>query len=157
MSVALKNENSFKSKIIFADTISYAVLLIFLYTSVSKLIDFHAFNLVLHRSPILHPIAGLLSWTIIVAEIFISILLVLPEKRRVGLQYASLLLSSFTLYLIYMLFFMPNLPCSCGGIVSELSWFHHVLVNAGLMFLCWMGVKIYKRERELDRSPPDHK
>lgn len=88
------------------------------------------FKGVLQTAPLLRPFVATLAWAIPVSEIAVSLLLFLPRHRLLGL-YASLgLLVLFTLYLAFMLLYSPHLPCSCGGVISHLSWPAHLLFNA---------------------------
>jgi uncharacterized membrane protein YphA (DoxX/SURF4 family) len=118
----------------------YAVFIaLFAYTGCSKLSHLHGFEMVLNQSPLLHAFAGLLAWVVPIIELMIVALLLLPTMRLIGLVSAFLLLLLLTAYLLYMLVFMPNLPCSCGGILSALSWPQHVFLNLLLMVVAWLG------------------
>ena len=41
----------------------------------------------------------------------------------------------FTLYIGYMVAFVPKLPCSCGGIIQKMSWNQHLIFNVGFILL----------------------
>lgn len=135
------------------DIISALLLLILLYTAVSKLADLHQFRYTLSESILLEPFAGLLAWLIPSIEIIIAIFLFLPSFRLTGLWCSALLLSVFTIYLVYMINVDNDLPCSCGGIVSRLSWKQHILFNLVLMLLSIIGIYRYQQKKFREKPP----
>ena len=137
-----------------ADIISGTILLLMLYTATSKLLGFNKFSMTIHRSPLLRPVAPLVVWFVIIAELTISTLLIVPRTRLAGLRFASILLLAFTAYLGYMVAFSPNLPCSCGGVISSLPWKGHIVLNLLATCLCLTGIWLYKTGFPQGRSPP---
>jgi hypothetical protein len=138
-----------------ADVISGVLLLLFLYTSLNKLADYTTFEYVLTRSPLLKPIAGFVAWILPVAESGIAILLFIPSSRLKGLYASFILISLFTLYLIYMIAFTPDLPCQCGGVLKLLTWPQHVFFNLFFVLLSLTGIVLYKRNKmRRSESPP---
>jgi len=138
METTIKRKSFFcfgeKTKV-FADLISYLFILLFIYTASSKIFTFQDFNNVLHVVPIFGPYHIVISVLIISAEIVIGVLLIIPFTKKTGLLAALFLMIIFTIYLIYMVSFEKVLPCSCGGVISHLSWRNHIWFNAGLIFL----------------------
>jgi hypothetical protein len=58
--------------------------------------------------------------------------------------YASLtLMTIFTAYIIAILQFSYTIPCSCGGVLSKLSWQTHLVFNIGFMVLAAAGILLY--------------
>jgi len=78
---------SFKS--IFVKAVSYFFILLFIYASVSKLLEFENFQVQLAQSPMLGAYAGVVSLLVITVELLIVYLLVIQKFRLTGL-YASL-------------------------------------------------------------------
>ena len=127
-------------KELLVDIITGLLILLFVYTAVSKWLTYDSFKGVLQTAPLLRPFAATLAWAIPVSEIAVSFLLSLPCYRLLGL-YASLgLMALFTLYLAFMLLYSPHLPCSCGGVISQFTWQEHLLFN--LFFIAINGVAI---------------
>jgi len=110
-------------------------LLVFLYTGINKLWFHQKFQVALMKSDQLEPNAIFLSWAIPIIEIAISILLFFPNTRKTGIIASVGLLAAFTVYIGYMMLFTPDLPCSCGGIISALSWPQHLILNIFLLLL----------------------
>ena len=134
-------------KLIFSEIISATFIFLFVYTAVLKMIDRESFAYVLSRSSLLGKFSSFVSWTIPSVEIVISLLLIIPNFRRLGLLFSTLLMSLFTLYIAYMLMFTSHLPCSCGGVLNNLGWKEHLLFNicfTGFAFIGWRFSKTNK-------------
>ncbi len=114
---------------------TYLLIFLFTYTGVSKLIDHEVFEAAILRSPIIKLLAKIISWLIPMIELLIIAMLLLQRYRRTGLLLSLLLIIIFTAYIGYMILFIPNLPCSCGGVLKELSWSNHLLFNSFFILL----------------------
>ena len=150
----LKYQNKGLKHIIITDLISGLLLLLFLYTSLSKFADHETFKNVLLASPLLSPLADLIAWVLPFIEIVIVVLLFIPAFRLKGLYASLITILLFTLYLIYMILFTPNLPCSCGGVVQLLTWPQHIVFNLFFIFLSVIGILFYRRAKNLKSSAP---
>lgn len=143
-------------RLLAADFISGVLLLVFLYTAWSKLRESEQFKYTLSQSQLLSPFADVIAWLLPLSELVLVILLFIPAGRRIGLLASSLLLVALTLYLTYMVLYDPDLPCSCGGVLAELTWKQHIFFNLFLLLLSIVGLRIYKREKgKLNKSPPE--
>jgi len=117
---------------LFAELIVFFLALLFTYASFSKLMDYDRFVFQMHLSPF-GPIknnAGLLAVFVPISECAIVLLLLAPKTRLIGVYASLLVLSLFELYILWMLFSGLQLPCTCGGIISKMSWKGHLLFNA---------------------------
>ena len=121
---------------------------LFLYTAIKKFTDHHSFEWALRKSPLLRGGSRWLAFLVPSAELIIVGLLIIPASRYAGLAASFVLMSLFTLYIGYMLLFTPHLPCSCGGILKELSWRAHLKVNIALTILAGLAICI-KRPKKL--------
>jgi cytochrome bd-type quinol oxidase subunit 2 len=108
----------------------YLLIFLFTYTGVSKLIDHEVFEAAILRSPIIRLQATIISWLIPMIELLLAVMLLLQQYRKTGLLLSLFLIVIFTAYIGYMILFIPNLPCSCGGVLKELSWSNHLLFNS---------------------------
>lgn len=118
----------------FNTVVCYLLVFLFTYTSVSKLMDHATFEITLLQSPIIKDHAIIISWLVPGIELIAVALLLLDKYRQEGLLLSLSLMITFTAYIFYMILFIPNLPCSCGGILKELSWDDHLLVNGFILF-----------------------
>lgn len=123
------------------------LVILFVYTAFSKLGHVRLFKSVLEGIPFISSGAIVLVWAIPLAELFIALLLVFPITRLGGLYASLILLSVFTGYLIYLVSFVSHLPCSCGGVISAMSWPQHVVFNLVFIGLTIIGIRNTKKER----------
>jgi hypothetical protein len=129
-----------KSTII--EIISALLLFLFIYAALSKLLDFGKFKYQLSQSPFITNISRWVVWVIPLGEIFISILLIIKRTRLAGLYLSFFLMLLFTGYIFIMLRYSSYLPCSCGGVLSEMSWKQHFVFNLAFTGLALLGVVI---------------
>lgn len=121
----------------------YLLIFLFTYTGVSKLKDHEIFVAAILRSPIIKSQAIIISWLIPMLELLIVGMLLLQRYRSIGLLFSLLLMLIFTAYIAYMILFIPNLPCSCGGVLKELSWSNHLLFNGFFILLILMSLSSF--------------
>lgn len=124
--------------------ISLLLIFLFAYTGSSKLIDSKAFEVVLEQVPLIERGAGVVAILLPLAELLIALLLLFERTRLIGLWASVLLLVLFTGYLVYMILFVPKLPCSCGGVIGRMTWRQHVVFNCVLIGLTVVGIRSLK-------------
>jgi hypothetical protein len=127
-----------------SEIIAALLILLFAHTAFQKYLEHRTFLHTLESSTLLNPIATFVSWSVPLTELAIVCLLLFPLLRKIGLLCAAVLLTAFTIYIVYMLLFSPTMPCSCGGIVSSLSWKQHILFNIvfiGLALYGWYSMR----------------
>jgi uncharacterized membrane protein YphA (DoxX/SURF4 family) len=129
--------------------VSSAFVLLFLYASISKLIDFQKFKVQLSQSPLLTAHAGFFAWFVPSLEIVISIMLLNPRWRLPGLYGAFSLMVMFTSYIIAILKFSDYVPCSCGGILSGMRWGTHLLFNVLFILIAATGILLSPNRSEI--------
>lgn len=120
---------------------------LFVYTASSKLQDYYNFHFGLTESPFIAPFADILAWAIPGCELLIALMLVIPKTRLAGLYASGILMSLFTIYIAIMLLSDSDIPCSCGGVVEELSWGAHIVFNSAFVILSGLGVYLLRRKR----------
>lgn len=122
------------------DFIAAALVFLFIYTSISKLLEYDVFTRQLSQSPFITQYAGIIAWSLPLSELVIATLLMIPKTRLTGLYSSFFLLCLFTCYLIAMLNFSPFIPCSCGGILNQLSWQAHIIFNITFIVITTIGI-----------------
>ncbi len=136
-------------KVLIIDIVSGLFILLFLYTSISKLKEHMSFQIVLSKSPFLASYSILLSWVIPFVEMLVSALLFIPVTRLIGLKLSFALMLGFTGYIAYMLFTTSTLPCSCGGVLKKLSWTEHLIFNIAFLILSMIALWLIKKNNLL--------
>ena len=133
------------------DIICALLILLFAYTAFSKLVEFEKFRNVLSEAPVIGNEAAFLAAVIPVAELIIVLLLLIPKTKKPGLSTATGLLIVFTVYLVFMVLTDPHLPCSCGGVIQQLSWKQHIVFIAFFIGLGITGI-YYQRKEDRDNQ-----
>ena len=121
------------------------LILLFIYASASKLLDYQKFRVQLGQSPLLTALAGWVSWVIPSLEIIISIMLAFPKSRLIGLYASFSLMVMFTAYIIAITKFSDYVPCSCGGVLQNMSWNQHLVFNIGFVLLAVAGIILHSK------------
>ena len=135
-----------KVKTIIVEIISALFVLLFVYAALSKLEDFERFRVQLGKSPILNAFSGLVAFTIPVLELLLAACLAIKRFQYIALYAAFSLMVLFSAYIVTILNFSSYIPCSCGGILQNMSWSQHLLFNIGFILLGAVGVLIYPIE-----------
>jgi len=127
------------------EIIASLFILLFIYTAISKLSDQTTFRLALHKSPVIGAYARLVAWALPATEIIIAVLLFIPSTRVIGLYASFIIMMIFTIYIGAMIFFDPTLPCSCGGVLRQMSWRQHLIFNSVSTLLAASGIWASKK------------
>jgi uncharacterized membrane protein YphA (DoxX/SURF4 family) len=136
---------AYSQKNLIAEIVVILCILMFAYAAFSKLMDFGNFRQQLERSPYISNFAAMLVWLLPGTEILSAVMMIFPRTRKYGLYVFTLLMLAFTLYIAVMLLFSSNTPCICGGVISGLGWFYHMIFNLGFLALAISAIRtIYK-------------
>lgn len=133
---------------IFIEIAAYALFMLFAYASINKLIAYDIFVADLKRSPLLGRFATILSIFIPAIELLICGLLLVGRTRKIGFIASAALMLSFTVYVWYVLSFTKDKPCSCGGIIRNLSWQNHLIFNVAFLLIAITGAIVYFRKHK---------
>lgn len=123
----------------------FLFVLLFLYTALSKLMTFSFYLADLKESPILGNYSTFIAYTVPVWEIIVATGLLIGITRRVSLYLFLYTMVAFTLYISYMLLFSDHRPCTCGGVVRELSWPQHLVFNIAFIIMA-IGAIIWDKQ-----------
>ena len=122
-------------------TASTILILVFIYTSASKLFSVDDFRSSLERQPLPEWTRGALFYFLPISEISASILLFLPRTNLIGLVSSSLLMLLFTGYVGFGIFHVfSQVPCTCGGVFQHMSWEMHFVFNLVLLSLALTAI-----------------
>ena len=132
--------------------VSYLYVLVFVYAAVSKLLDYENFQVQLGQSPLLSAFAGYVAWLVPAVELLISILLVIPRCRKMGLLASYILMVMFTVYIYIILNYSSFIPCSCGGVLEKMSWNEHLIFNVVFVLLAGLGYFLIPIAKGIDTT-----
>jgi len=142
-------QSMFVRKNLVPEIISSLLILLFLYTGLSKLLDYTHFKSVLYKSPLIAGNAAVVALALPITEIMVALLLFVPRTRLWGFYGATVLMTVFTLYLAYMILFTPHLPCSCGGVLKQMTWKQHLVFNIFFLLLSLTATLLERKRTRL--------
>jgi putative oxidoreductase len=115
---------------IIVEVISSLLVLLFLYTSLSKWLDFKTFTGEMNNQPFPNWMTPWLVWILPVTEVLIVLALLFEKTRLTGLWASFVLMILFTIYTaLVLLRVFHRVPCSCGGVIKNLNWKQHLVFN----------------------------
>ena len=127
-------------KICFTDGVSFLYILLLVYAGFSKILDYQKFHVQLGLSPLLTAFSGWIAWVIPSLELFTAVLLIFPKLRSIALYACFSLMAMFTTYIITILHFSEFIPCSCGGILQNMTWSTHLKFNIFFILLAAVAI-----------------
>ena len=133
------------TKTIITEIITLLLVMLFLYTGISKLSNYSLFKEQISTSPLLVSLARYIALALPWIEFAIVLILVIPRYRFFGLITSLILMFIFTAYVVCILLFNETLPCSCGGVLEEMSWQQHVVFNFTFTALTLVGIILQKQ------------
>lgn len=115
-------------------------MLLFTYAAGSKLHDYEKFVVQLSQSPLLTSFAKVYAILVPMLELIIVTLLFFSKTRLLGLYASYAIMILFTAYIIVITNLSEFVPCSCGGILSQMTWRIHLYFNLGYVLLNLAGI-----------------
>lgn len=130
----MRRKTSFKS--LFFISIELTLAFIFAYTGFTKITNFSEWKLQYTNLDIVIDFG--LEWTVYILpfiEIITSFLFIIEKMKKIAAWSSLILMSAFTIYLIYKIYIWEESLCPCGGIFSQLTLDKHLIVNFILLLL----------------------
>jgi len=125
------------------------LVLLWVYTAASKLADMPEFKRQLGNQTLGRPMAAFLLWFIPLSEIAATLLLLPRKTRLAGFVLSAFLLLLFSGYIaLVLLGYYDRVPCSCGGVLKQLSWGPHLVFNLFFLLAAMAGVWLEKIARK---------
>lgn len=130
------------------ETIIFLYAILFLYTGISKLTTYEETKDGLAEVLMLKPFAPVIAFTLPWIEFAIVIMMIIPRWRLKGFYSALGIMTAFTIYIIGLLSFTDKLPCSCGGVIGELSWPQHIILNLVFIAMAITGIYLERLQKK---------
>src|ERR1022692_1227100 len=124
----------------FTDIAACLLIFLFIYAAISKLLDYQKFRVQLGQSPLLTSFAGYVAWVIPSIEIIVAVMLAVQRLRLTAFYLSFSLMTMFTAYIIAITKFSDYIPCSCGGILQNMTWNEHLMFNICFVLLSGAAV-----------------
>ena len=123
----------------------YFFVILFVYTAISKLIDFENFQVQIAQSPLLSAFATTIAYGVVIGELIIAVLLCFRKTEKLGLYLFLGFMVAFSIYIYLILNYSPFVPCSCGGILEKMGWTEHLWFNIIISILTVL-ILLYRYE-----------
>lgn len=124
------------------EVLAWILAFVFAYTAIAKVYDWQGTKLAMYNQVLPDWSKDLLLYGIPMVEILVALFLLFPRMRWIGFVSSLLLMLIFTGYVAWIWFgFAEKVPCSCGGILSSLTWGEHLVLNLGLTGLSVWGLR----------------
>ncbi len=117
-------------------------IVLFVYAAGSKWLEYDAFLAQLGQSPMLTWWANVVVILVPALEILIAIMLLVPKWRLMGLYSFFIMMVMFSTYIALATRYFDYVPCSCGGILTDMSWNTHLKFNLVFVGLGGLAVMI---------------
>lgn len=128
------------------EIICISLIILWSYAAFSKLADLDRSHSEMLNQVFPMWMADILYWLIPSLELGLCALLVFTKTRLLGLYGSLILMSSFTLYIaVVRTGVFGRVPCSCGGILSNMPYSTHLLFNLFFVALALSGIIMVKR------------
>jgi len=134
------------------DIILFLFIALFVYAAVTKLMDFEKFETQLSQSPMLTDHAEIIAWFIPALELLIVLVLMFERKRLLGFFAAFGMMVMFTAYIVVASRFSEYVPCSCGGVIENLTWEEHLVFNGFFILIGIIAITVYPRSEGLAKN-----
>ena len=130
-------------------TIEFLFLLLWVYTATSKLLNYEVFQMQLSKSPFVANYSALLIWMIPLIEYVLAGLFLFQAYTLHALYLSFALMVLFTIYIVAILHFSNAVPCACGGVITTLSWYEHLIFNILFMGLALLGILLIRKKQNI--------
>jgi len=134
------------------EIISALLIILFVYTGINKLMDFNNMKFQMGRSPFIQNYSSFIAYTMPPGELLIALALIIKKTRLIGLYASFALMFLFTGYIWLMLNYAYDLPCSCGGVLAQMSWQDHLVFNSAFTVLALVGVILHAKQVQVEKN-----
>lgn len=128
-----------------------ALIILFTYAGLVKLVDVNLFQQQLFQSPVIgRALVPFVSYALPAFELALVACLLSDRLFKIGFLLSFLTMLFFTFYLIGIVSFATHVPCSCGGILGHMSYPVHITFN-----IIFTLISLYMLMRYKDGAGPD--
>lgn len=136
-------------KRVMIELICALLIFLFLYTAISKLVDYTRYYGQINGQPLPNVLTPFIVWTLPTIEILIAIGLMFSRTRLAALWSSFILLIIFTIYIgLILANTFEKIPCSCGGVLQNLTWIQHLWFNLFFILLTAAGIWLTRKPQK---------
>ncbi|PUZ21622.1 hypothetical protein GA0116948_11037 [Chitinophaga costaii] len=124
--------------------------LLFLYTSLSKLLTFDDYVGQINNQPFDNYYTPYFVYGLPATEFIAVILLFINRTRLLGFVLSLFMMTMFTGYIVLVLAnFYGRIPCSCGGVINHITWKQHLWFNFFFIIVALTGLIFQYKENRI--------
>ena len=132
---------------------AFLLMSLFLYASFSKWFMFSTFRNDIDNQPFPNGLTPWIIYGIPPLEVLITLALMFERTRTSGFYASLILMLAFSLYTAAVLLdFFAYVPCSCGGIIRDLSWKNHLILNLFFVAISLAGILLRRNRFSKDET-----
>ncbi|UOE50907.1 hypothetical protein MTO98_07425 [Mucilaginibacter sp. SMC90] len=132
------------------ELITGLLVLLFLYTGLSKLLDFKNFEISMLFQHLPAWLTIPMTYALPLLEIAVAALMIPDKSRLTGIYAFLIMMTAFTLYVgAALLHLFPRAPCACGGMLKSLGWGQHFILNLLFIVFAVISIRYYRTKRKL--------
>ncbi|QEM09112.1 MauE/DoxX family redox-associated membrane protein [Mucilaginibacter rubeus] len=137
------------------ELVTALLILLFLYTGLSKLLDFQNFEVAMRFQHLPGWITFPLTYTLPLAEIVVAALMIPDQSRLTGIYIFLGMMTAFSLYAgAALIHLFPRAPCACGGALRSLNWEQHFVLNLLFTVLAVAAIRYYRAKQMNTQQKP---
>ena len=119
------------------------IAIMFFYAASSKLLHFKTTKKEMMKQVFPKFIALQLAWIVPITELIVTSLLMITSTQLLGFYAAAILMTFFSIYIsVTTTGIFGDIPCSCAGILKNMSYNWHLVFNLFFLLLAVAGINI---------------
>jgi hypothetical protein len=127
-------------KQLLSDLIALMFIILFVYAGWTKLLDHRIFHNQLATFDYINSFAGFLAWAVPLIHLGLALLFIWPSMRLWALGGTFVLLLTYSVYIILILYRGVNVPCACSGLFKFTSWIEQLVMNSVFLLGASIGI-----------------
>jgi putative oxidoreductase len=141
-----------KARSVFNLVAAAMLIILFVYTAASKLMDIKEFKGSINNQPFDNRFTILFLIGLPFFEFLATAFLFFAKTQLYGFILSALMMTVFTGYIaLILLGFYSRIPCSCGGVIKQLTWTQHLLFNLFFLILAITGALFEWKNKKAGR------
>jgi len=135
------------ARLIIKHSAIFLLAILWIYAAVSKLIDWDHFKWEMHNQVLPEFLKETLIIALPPAELIVAAMFFFEKTAEFAAWFSLVMLIFFTVYIGLVIGnAFSYVPCSCGGIISNLNWVQHLLFNTLFIALTLTIIIIDRKE-----------
>ena len=132
---------------------SFLLVSLWIYTAGSKIVGYHEFKTQLAGQWHFRENEHIAAVLIISSELIAASLLLFERTRTTGFEISFMMMVLFTIYVGMVLFhYFDKVPCSCGGVLKEMTWEMHFWFNVFFSIVAGLGMFLDDETPNADKA-----